>query len=295
MSGCWKAVLPAGGAATAFVAIALAATVQGCGLPLIGHRADVRGPAPERSRYDAHREALEHVSLEPGEPYWHHRLAQLRLAADSTGAAEASLRAALSCDPLYAPAMSLLGRLYFDQGRHVEGIAVLEPARTRAAAFAGGVPPELLAGLALHYAAAGRGEEARAVLATAPGGARAIQEAGTYLALRDAATDSAAATAVAGRAGHGAAGRNNRGIALLRAGDAGAARAEFLAAIELDPSLPGPYYNLAILERFYALDDDAGVRWFAEYRRRAASDPDGLAEAFAAPGARDVAGKEAQP
>ena len=82
--------------------------------------------------------------------------------------------------------------------------------------------------------------------------------------------------------------QNNYGITQLRAGDPKAARSAFLRAIEIDPKLPGPYYNLAILERFYMFDEEAATRWLKEYRERASEDPDGLFKSDAKP----VAGKE---
>ena len=76
--------------------------------------------------------------------------------------------------------------------------------------------------------------------------------------------------------------QNNFGITKLRAGDVRAAREAFLAAIELDAKLPGPYYNLAILEQFYTFDEPAARRWFDAYWQRAKDDPDSLVRALGA-------------
>jgi Tfp pilus assembly protein PilF len=75
--------------------------------------------------------------------------------------------------------------------------------------------------------------------------------------------------------------RNNYGITRLRAGDPAAAREALQAAIQIDPRLPGPYYNLAILEKYYALDDAAAERSFGQYWERSHADPDRLAQALA--------------
>ena len=102
------------------------------------------------------------------------------------------------------------------------------------------------------------------------------------MTLRGAAPEQAAeqaATAVREQP-KSAANQNNFGITRLRAGDPKTARAAFLEAIALDPRLPGPYYNLAILEKFYALDDAAASRWFREYWKRSNDDPDNLAAVF---------------
>jgi tetratricopeptide (TPR) repeat protein len=77
-----------------------------------------------------------------------------------------------------------------------------------------------------------------------------------------------------------AAGLNNQGIARLREGKVDEARESFLAAIDVDPALAGPYYNLTIVDKYYRFEDEAAARWFHLYRARANDDPDGLAEVF---------------
>jgi Tfp pilus assembly protein PilF len=72
--------------------------------------------------------------------------------------------------------------------------------------------------------------------------------------------------------------QNNYGIIRLRAGDPKSAEEAFRKAIDLDPSLPGPYYNLAILEKYYVFDDGAASRWFKLYWERSNDDPDRLAD-----------------
>jgi tetratricopeptide (TPR) repeat protein len=271
---------------TAKLAILLAAALllAGCGARLAG-RSDARpdrDPAREPGLEERLRQARAESQAAPREPYWPCRLAQLYLDADSVAKAEEALEAALARDRLYAPALSLLSKLHYRAGRHEQAVAVLEAARSTAGAFPAGPPVELLAGLALHYEALGRLDLARGVLAAIPREARG--EAGgiaAYLALR-ASPDSALALARASARARprSAASQNNYGIALLRAGDPAAAGRAFRAAIELDPELAGPYYNLAILERYYLLDDQAALRWFELYWQRSHDDPDGLAPAF---------------
>jgi Flp pilus assembly protein TadD len=219
----------------------------------------------------------------PDEPFWPYRLAELNLAADSTRAAEAALRVALVRDRSYAPALALLSKIEFDAGRHAEAIRMLEDARARVEDFPDGFPPQLVSGLALHYDAIGRVERADSLMATiATGDRKAVREAGVYLALRGA--DPAAAAAPAGADlkdnPKSAVRHNNYGITRLRAGDPVAARKAFDQAIALDPSLPGPYYNLAILEKFYLFEDREAARWFQAYRQRSNADPDSLAGVF---------------
>src|SRR5690606_37932972 len=73
---------------------------------------------------------------------------------------------------------------------------------------------------------------------------------------------------------------NNHGIALLMAGDPEAAREEFKRAHALDRELPGPLYNLAIVERFYFFDDAAAQEYFERYAALSQEDPDGLRGVF---------------
>ncbi len=189
---------------------------------------------------------------------------------------EASWRARLAREPADAAALTRLSRLLYEQGRHAEAVALLEPLREGRVRLASGDRAAALAGLAMHEAALGRDDAARVLLASLP--ADAAPGVAAYLAVRGFATDSAlAATERALRvAPESAVLRNNRGIALLRAGDADAASAEFERAIALDPARPGPYYNLAILERFYRLDTATAQRRFQQYWSRSHADPDSL-------------------
>ena len=298
---------------------------SGCGMRVLGHRGepverkDSREPAErktdgrktderrkdERSRMSAAEkqilDAREQMGLDPREPYWPYRLGQILAEKDSVVPAEAALRSSLERDPGYAPALSLLSKLHYDGGRHAEAIALLEAARSRPGAFPQGVPPELLAGLALHYEATGRHDLAAALVADAnragPGRARS---AVTYVTLRggDAAARELASAALDENS-RSAANQNNAGIAKLKAGDPKSARALFMRAIELDPTLPGPYYNLAILERHYRFDEAAAARWLEAYRKRAGrdpgQDPDGLFVEAERAAPRPVAKEERRP
>ncbi|MGH7730978.1 MAG: tetratricopeptide repeat protein [Candidatus Eiseniibacteriota bacterium] len=228
-------------------------------------------------------EARDQSSVDVTEPYWPYRLGEIYAEADSTARAESALKSSLARDPSYAPALALLSKLYYHAGRHQDGVELLEAARTRPGAFSEGVPPALLGGLALHYEALGRHDLAAAVVAGAqgsdPGKARSAL---VYVTLRG---EHPAAAADPARAAvdddpRSAANQNNYGLTRLRAGDPKAARDAFLKAIEIDPKRPGPYYNLAILERFYFFDDEAAARWLKAYRERSNVDPDGLFKLF---------------
>ena len=54
--------------------------------------------------------------------------------------------------------------------------------------------------------------------------------------------------------------------------DPDSAAHEFERAIALDPSLPGPWYNMAILERWYRLDRAAAVPCPRRRKRECADD-----------------------
>lgn len=240
-------------------------------------------------------EARDQSSFDVTEPYWPYRLGQVYAESDSMARAESALKSALKRDPSYAPALALLSKIYYASGRHQEGVELLETARTRPGAFADGMPPALLGGLALHYEAIGRHDLASAVVAGTQGSdAGKARSALVYVTLRGenpAAADEMARAAVDDDP-RSAANQNNYGITKLRAGDPKAARDAFMKAIEIDPRRAGPYYNLAILERFYFLDDEAAAKWLKAYRERSNEDPDGLFKLFDKAEPKPVAGKE---
>jgi Tfp pilus assembly protein PilF len=86
---------------------------------------------------------------------------------------------------------------------------------------------------------------------------------------------------------------NNLGVSRLQLGDVAGASEAFERAVALDPTLPGPYYNLAILTKFFLLDDGTARDWFARYRTLSTDDPDGLAEVFEADPAPTLAERDA--
>jgi tetratricopeptide (TPR) repeat protein len=268
----------------------------GCGLSLIGHRTDPVEPAvaPRApSPVDRMAEIRALAAQTPGDPYWPYALGQIYVAKDSVAKAEAALDSSLARDPSYAPALSLLSKLYYRQRRHQEAVQMLEAART-AAGPARNLPPALLAGLALHYEALRRPDLARGVIAAVPDRDRdEVASAMVYLTLRGDTPDSAVDLARSSLhdAPKSAVNQNNWGIAKLKAGDPVAARQAFLEAIRIDPSLPGPYYNLTILDKFYVFDDQAADRWWKLYRERSSDDPDSLAATLRKPSPKELVGK----
>ena len=214
---------------------------------------------------------------------------------DSLEVAEERLRAALRLDPGYAPALSRLSRLFHATGRHAQAVERLAPVREGTVALSRADRSTLLAGLALHLDALGEWSEAEAVLRLIPPSER-IADGGTrvFLMLRGSTPDSAAglAEAQARSESRSAAAANNLGIVQLRRGDAEAARKAFLRAIDLDRECAGAYYNLAILEKYYRLDDQAAAQWFARYRGRSNEDPDSLFAVFGRTDSRPLAERE---
>lgn len=238
---------------------------------------EAKQEAPER--LDDFGQARAQAALAPAEPYWPFHLAELYVAADSLREAESALRASLSRERTYAPALSLLSKLCWDAGRHAEAVRMLQVVRSEPAAFSPEARQALLAGLALHEDALGDPGAAKEHMPSDPRAARhGIGSAMVYVMLRGATPDSAGALAEAAldEGPRSAVNLNNTGITRLRAGDAAGARKAFLAAIDRDQRLPGPYYNLAILEKFYRFDDEAAARWFGAYRQRSQADPDSL-------------------
>jgi len=285
----------------------LAATAAGCGVRLLhrGGPADVTAPVaadatakpsgnedkPHGKKRKEDREAAAafandplgeaHARMveEPGEPWWPTRAAQLEAAAGHTAAAENSLRTALARDSVYAPALTQLSRMLYQQGRHDEAEQLLAPVRDGRASLNAADRAAVLAGLALHEAALGHDDAARATLGML-GHADHDDVAGVaaYLAVRGGSADSAVrlTSAAVKAAPESAANHNNHGIALLRSADPDGAAREFERAIALDPSLPGPWYNMAILERWYRLDRAAASQRFQQYWTRSHADPDSL-------------------
>ena len=194
---------------------------------------------------------------------------------DSSEAAASHLRSALALNPSYAPAVSLLSKLYYEARRHEEGIALLS-------AFLADhtdAPDAVRAALALHLEATGDIEGAQSVLSACADGTSEVRTARTFVSLRGddpaSALDTARQALEANR--ESAANYNNYGIALLYAGRPVEAQQAFLSALDLNDALPGALYNLAIVETYYFFDEDAGRQWFARYRQHATADPDDLA------------------
>lgn len=214
---------------------------------------------------------------------------------DSLEVAEERLRAALEIDPADAPALSRLSRLFHVTGRHAQAVERLAPVRAGTIALSRADRSTLLAGLALHLDALGEWTEAEAVLRLIPSAER-VSDGGArvFLMLRGSTPDSATALAEAqaGSEGRSAAAANNLGIVKLRRGEAEAARKAFLRAIDLDRDCAGAYYNLAILEKYYRLDDEAAAKWFARYRDRSNEDPDSLFAVFGRAETRPLAERE---
>jgi tetratricopeptide (TPR) repeat protein len=193
---------------------------------------------------------------------------------------ETGLRARMVADPNDLPALAGLARILWKDGRHEEAVAAIEGARAAGA----DLPEEMLAALALHYDALGRMADADSLTRRLEGRLADWARGGsavTYLKLRGgsfASTEAIARRAL--EASPSAANHNNLGIALLYAGRPADARKSFLTAAELDGRLPGPLYNLAIVDRFYRFDDPSAREWFRRYRTLSSDDPDGLAEAL---------------
>lgn len=269
--------------------------LAGCQMALLSRHTEPHGPVapPSRSKFETQMdEARAQAAADTAEAYWPYAIALLDASVDSLSDAETALNQSLARDHCYAPALSLLSKLYFDQHRSAEAVDRLEAARSDC--FASGTPAALLAGLALHYQAIGRHDLARAVMAELPRAARRdMGAAGVYLTLLGDDPDSAQSLAkdALQKDGRSAVNQNNYGITRLRAGRPDEARQAFLEAIDLDPRLPGPYYNLAILERYYVFDDSAATHWMHAYWDRATDDPDSLRRTFDKT-PRSLAGKE---
>jgi len=214
----------------------------------------------------------------PTEPYWPYRLAELDVAADSVDSAISHLKQSLAVEATYAPALSLLSRLYYEAGRHDEAIALLQPYVDANAT----APDAIRASLALHLEASGDYERASQTLSACNGDAPEVLAARALVALRlnDAKNTLSSAKAALDHDPKNAAYHNNYGLALLCAGRPADARDAFQAALAIDNRLASALYNMAVVETFYFCDDAEGKRWFARYKELASADPDNLMGRF---------------
>ena len=260
--------------------------------PKSGHAAAVAKRAPADSGPP---DARALMAAHPQDPYWPYQIATECLARDSVAAGETALRASLERDAGYAPALSSLSKLLYQSGRHEEAITLLSSALAAADRYDDETRQILLAELALHQDALGRPDLARGSVAEMPKPSlKQSRSALVYVTLRGEAPDSATALAEKALDGDSKSpiNLNNFGITRLRAGDVDGALKAFNDAIERDPTLPGPYYNLAILEKFYRFDDAAATRWFHSYWKLSHSDPDSLLGLFHADGSGPAARQE---
>jgi tetratricopeptide (TPR) repeat protein len=221
---------------------------------------------------------LEQRALDdPANPYWPYRLGQIHEAKGELASAESELRSALERDTAHAPSMSLLSKVYYDTGRHEEAVALLEGHPQ-----GGAMPEELVLALALNYEALDRIEDAGRLVAPLEKRLTNWKSTGSavaYLQLKgDAYRNSLEIAKKALEAEPSAANHNNYGIARLYAGKPEAAKKSFLTARKIDPELPGPLYNLAIVDWFYFFNAEGAREWFRRYREFSDEDPDGLAD-----------------
>jgi len=216
----------------------------------------------------------------PDQPFWPHRLAELHLAEGSADSAVSFLDQALALDPDYLPSVSLRSQVYYSQSEHQAALSLLQATHDRL----GALPDELIAAMALNYEALEDFEQADALFASLD--PRRETNEGVLLYHQLGSEDYLESLELAQRAIQHeptvAAHHNNYGIALLYDGRPDEARAHFQEALKLEPSLAGPLYNLAIVERFYLFDDDLGRDYLNRYLAIANDDPDGLVEAFVA-------------
>lgn len=290
----------------AFVSIALAcagSSLIGCSSMKSGGRHDlVVTPVEELDEAELRRalaEAERFGTENPGDAYWPFRRAELCAALDST-CAESALAQALGVDPGHAPSLTLLSKLFFEQARHEEAIERLEVALESAPNMDPADRHLVEAGLALHYDALGDVGSAEIIvdeLLEADVDWAIFGPVLTFLRLRgedvSTATEPAARSLLADK--DSAINLNNFGISELQAGRPESAKKAFLEASKRDPDLPGPYYNLAILEKFYLFDDEAAEHAFVRYWALSQHDPDALAELFQGAIEQRIAASEGQP
>lgn len=224
-------------------------------------------------------------SAEASEPYWPQRLAEIHLAEGNVDSARYYCDLALARSRGYAPAVALRSELHYRRGEYAEAVSLLESARDAD----GTLRPALGVSLALHLEALGEFDRADQVFRSLPQDDPDVRALHGYRILRGNDFKNAVEPErqLVKSQPDVAAHRNNLGIALLYAGKPAEAKAEFERAHEMDPHLPGPLYNLAIVERFYFFDEESANAYLQSYLRMASDDPDGLVEQFATGAERD--------
>jgi len=285
-------------------AAALAVTLVGCGGGRVQPVSDPVADALRGGGLDpaiaagALTEAKLRAETHPSEPYWPFRAAQVHAALGEIDDAEAALVVALTRDPDHEPSLALLSKLYYESGRHEEALAILEGARQAAAEQGRPFHPTLDAALALHYDMLGELGLAHETVEHLQDRGVSDDEVGgilTFVTLRGETPTEGATMAEASldRADDDPVHWNNAGVSRLQRGDVAGARDALERAASLDPTLAGPHYNLAILYKFFLLDDGAASESFARYRTLSTDDPDGLAEVFDADPAPTLAERDA--
>lgn len=218
-------------------------------------------------------------TAEPDEPYWPHAQGVIHLTRGEVTRALDDFQRALDRNPDYAPALSHLSALEYETGAHAVALERLAASQERHAQTGRSFPTPLLAALVLHADAL---DQLDLVDRWLPALIDDPQTAGVgaYLLLRGDGFSRAAtpARAAAQANPESAPDQNNLGVTRLMSGDPEAAAQAFQAARDLDPELPGPHYNLALLEAFFLLDTDTARENFARYRSLATEDPDRLSD-----------------
>ena len=216
-------------------------------------------------------------ALARGEAYWPHRISMLQLAQARPDSALFYNGEALRRDPDFAAALSLRSRVLYQQQRYQEAADMLRAAEARQA-----LSPALLAGLALHLERLEDYDAADAIYARLE---PAPETSGVLIYRRLSGEEFQQALELAEQAvardPNDAQTLNNYAVALLYAGAPSRAKEQLLRAHELDAKLPGPLYNLAIVDRYYFFDAAASRQWLSDYLRLSSEDPDGLVESFA--------------
>jgi len=189
-----------------------------------------------------------------------------------------SLDTALTLDPNYAPAVTLLSKTWYDAGQFNQAAQLL---RTHLASNPE-APDVMRVALALNLQALSQPDASAEVLATCSTNSGALSTAKTFATLQGSEflTSLAEAAEAVQENPDSAANHNNHGISLLYVGQPLAAREAFQRALDLEPELPGGLYNMAIVENFYFFDPTASNAYFAQYREvtkgQPLSDPDDL-------------------
>jgi len=244
------------------LALAVAGGLNGCGQARPGDPEPLAAPPPELAR---RAELWQAVATDGRHAATLHPLAASYWRSGDLDSCRVLLEEAVALDPQHLDSLTWLSRLYYETGDIAAGLALLEPL----AYTPRFEPPEILTNLAVLRMAAGRTDDASALLeqcvAVHPEYPAAYGNLGfIHMQAGDLEAARTALEAAIGRDPAVPQFHNNLGIVYRRMQRFRDAERAFQAAIAVAPDFIEAHHNLALLYKLYLHDDE---RARAAFRR----------------------------